>query len=693
MGFMDSLKEVGKQVSQSSMVIKNEEDAAMLRKYFPEVQQALASGLGAEGFTVVINPDPNAPAHVDLRRKIIQVPTIADGNWERVKLARGFIDHELGHVRYTERSTVKPPSGDHLFPAVAQMLEDLRVDSKTVSEFPGSQLNLSETFMIARDSMREAHKDMKPELKDLYELFEQVYATGALDIPKEISDTNVFKDLVDLYANRKYSSTSDTRKEAKNMCGDIRKIVENLNLPEPPPQNGGGEPDPNGEPDPDSKPGDGESKGKGGKQDSKENGEKGDGDSEGEGEGEGKGGGKGSGEGDEEDKEDSKGGGEDGDPEDKDEQEGKGGGGKPDDKEKDGDGEGKGDGAEQRGPHESEITDQGEKGHSGGSKECKPDPISMAEFERLLKDVKMDVSDFVKNEFKGEDYVAPTTYTRYIDKDLEIVLPAKTEQPQVTELLKDCSRTQGHLMSQMIRMYKQERPLPKTRQNRGAIDTQRLPRIFTGDTDIFIRKQRQEAFNIAFTLISDLSGSMSGTKLYMAMTAAIVFGKVLDALKIPTEVLGFSTEGFYSPDIKRDGEEVRRTIPLRHYVFKNFQERMNWVVNGRIETMISGGGRTCHNVDGEAVEWAGRRLLGRKEQKKVMIVMSDGQPEDSKGSTMLHNHLIYTVKELKKKGVILIGVGIQTTAVRSFYDDYVVLNNVNELPRTLLSKVESKLMQ
>ena len=103
----------------------------------------------------------------------------------------------------------------------------------------------------------------------------------------------------------------------------------------------------------------------------------------------------------------------------------------------------------------------------------------------------------------------------------------------------------------------------------------------------------------------------------MAMTAAIVFGKVLDALKIPTEVLGFSTEGFYSPDIKRDGEEVRRTIPLRHYVFKNFQERMNWVVNGRIETMISGGGRTCHNVDGEAVEWAGRRLLGRKEQKKV----------------------------------------------------------------------------
>ena len=95
------------------------------------------------------------------------------------------------------------------------MLEDLRVDSKTVSEFPGSQLNLSETFMIARDSMREAHKDMKPELKDLYELFEQVYATGALDIPKEISDTNVFKDLVDLYANRKYSSTSDTGKKPR----------------------------------------------------------------------------------------------------------------------------------------------------------------------------------------------------------------------------------------------------------------------------------------------------------------------------------------------------------------------------------------------------------------------------------------------------------------------------------------------
>ena len=92
---------------------------------------------------------------------------------------------------------------------------------------------------------------------------------------------------------------------------------------------------------------------------------------------------------------------------------------------------------------------------------------------------------FVKNEFKGEDYVAPTTYTRYIDKDLEIVLPAKTEQPQVTELLKDCSRTQGHLMSQMIRMYKQERPLPKTRQNRGAIDTQRNSRGYSRVTRIF----------------------------------------------------------------------------------------------------------------------------------------------------------------------------------------------------------------
>ena len=173
---------------------------------------------------------------------------------------------------------------------------------------------------------------------------------------------------------------------------------------------------------------------------------------------------------------------------------------------------------------------------------------------------------------------------------------------------------------------------------------------------------------------------MGGSKLYMAMTAAIIFGKVLDALKIPTEILGFSTEGYSSPRIVNPltGDQFGRTIPLRHYVFKNFQERMNWVVSGRVETMLGRGGYTCHNVDGEGVEWAGKRLMARKEQKKVMIVMSDGQPEDGNGSGRLHNHLIRTVKELKKKGVILIGVGIMTSSVKSFYDDFVVLNDINE---------------
>ena len=100
-----------------------------------------------------------------------------------------------------------------------------------------------------------------------------------------------------------------------------------------------------------------------------------------------------------------------------------------------------------------------------------------------------------------------------------------------------------------------------------------------------------------------------------------------------------------------------------------------------------------NNVDGESVEIAARRLLSRKENGKVMIVLSDGYPAASGDSGKLNDHLKEVVKESMCAGINVVGIGIQSDSVKSFYPKSVVINDVDELPKTVIQELRHLLIQ
>lgn len=230
----------------------------------------------------------------------------------------------------------------------------------------------------------------------------------------------------------------------------------------------------------------------------------------------------------------------------------------------------------------------------------------------------------------------------------------------------------------------------------GKLQASNLSRLRFGDDRVFSRKSESESKDVAVELVVDCSGSMSGSKIHTACQSAYALSSVLDRLSIKNEVICFTTkglggsqedmleqqsklgvrfarmEGIYMPILK--GYDERMTAQVK--------ERFGWLPNTRI---------LRSNVDGESIEIAARRLLQRREHSKVMIVLSDGYPAAS-GAGNFHAHLKKTVKEIEKAGVRLVGIGIESDAVKDFYPRNLILNSVEELPEAVMKQLRSLLM-
>ena len=228
-----------------------------------------------------------------------------------------------------------------------------------------------------------------------------------------------------------------------------------------------------------------------------------------------------------------------------------------------------------------------------------------------------------------------------------------------TRLVMDLQST-GNLMTRNLRRGKR-------------IDTARLARAGVGDSRVFANKRKQEDINTAVTLVIDCSGSMSDSgKIDKALQLAALFCEALEMAQVPCEVLGFTTRN----DVSVPGG--CRDEALEHIVFKTFTEPMRtnrdkWLA---AKTLLS-----C-NVDGESVMWAAKRLIQRNEKRKVLMVLSDGQPAAGMhyGSFgMLRAHLRDTVDRIEKSGIECLGIGILSSAVASFYPKWVTYGDLTQL--------------
>jgi Mg-chelatase subunit ChlD len=237
-------------------------------------------------------------------------------------------------------------------------------------------------------------------------------------------------------------------------------------------------------------------------------------------------------------------------------------------------------------------------------------------------------------------------------------------------------------------------------QRRGRISPGALFKTAVGDDRVFRQRYETQAKNTAVSLLVDCSGSMQwADKIGTAALAAFALSSTLERLKINHEVIGFTTRES-KPMIaamKAEGLGVTyaRKEALYMPVFKGFKERLGVDAKSRIAHLTERRdvGWLNENVDGECLQIAARRLKTQIAERHLLIVLSDGSPACPGNWHALHGHLKDVAKGLAKDdGIEVIGIGIQDGSVRGYYDKHVVLNDLADLPTTVVAELAKVLL-
>jgi cobalamin biosynthesis protein CobT len=239
-------------------------------------------------------------------------------------------------------------------------------------------------------------------------------------------------------------------------------------------------------------------------------------------------------------------------------------------------------------------------------------------------------------------------------------------------------------------------------QRRGRIAPGGLFKTAVGDDRVFRQRHETKAKNTALSLVVDCSGSMGGPRMELAGIAAYALASVLERLSIKYEVIGFTSYNNHAmtaamtEDAKTHGKSFHgmgyaRIEPLYMPVFKPFAGKLDSEAKSRLAHLTEDPDYLLQNIDGECVQLAARRLVQQSAERHIMIVLSDGEPSCRSGRG-LSAHLKTTVAALTKQGVEVIGIGIQTAAVKSFYPKSVVLNDTAELPARVMAELSKLLL-
>lgn len=224
----------------------------------------------------------------------------------------------------------------------------------------------------------------------------------------------------------------------------------------------------------------------------------------------------------------------------------------------------------------------------------------------------------------------------------------------------------------------------------GMLDAGRLARVVANPTTpLSFKVEKDTEFrDTVVTILLDNSGSMRGRPISIAAICADVLARTLERCSVKVEILGFTTRAWKGGQNREQWlANGRPQLPgrlndLRHIIYKGADAPMRRTRNNLGLMMKEG--LLKENIDGEALEWAHRRMLARREARKILMVISDGAPVDD--STLSVNPANYLEKHLRdviamverRKAVELIAVGIGHDVTR-YYDRAVTITDVDQL--------------
>ncbi|CUJ86596.1 Aerobic cobaltochelatase subunit CobT [Ruegeria denitrificans] len=280
-------------------------------------------------------------------------------------------------------------------------------------------------------------------------------------------------------------------------------------------------------------------------------------------------------------------------------------------------------------------------------------------------------------EIAAEDLAEPAELERlraYLDQQLE---PLKGAVSRLANKL------QRRLQAQQNRSWEFDR-------EEGILDAGRLARVVANPTTpLSFKVEKDTEFrDTVVTLLLDNSGSMRGRPISIAAICADVLARTLERCNVKVEILGFTTRAWKGGQAREawlnDGrpQQPGRLNDLRHIIYKGADAP--WRRARPNLGLMMKEGLLKENIDGEALEWAHRRMLARREARKILMVISDGAPVDD--STLSVNPANYLEKHLrdviamveKRKAVELLAIGIGHDVTR-YYDRAVTITDVEQL--------------
>ena len=280
-------------------------------------------------------------------------------------------------------------------------------------------------------------------------------------------------------------------------------------------------------------------------------------------------------------------------------------------------------------------------------------------------------------EIRAEDLADPAELERlraYLDKQLEPLRGA------VSRL---ANKLQRRLQAQQNRSWEFDK-------EEGVLDAGRLARVVANPTTpLSFKVEKDTEFrDTVVTLLIDNSGSMRGRPISIAAICADVLARTLERSSVKVEILGFTTRAWKGGQAREEWLRVGRPAQpgrlndLRHIIYKSADAP--WRRARPNLGLMMKEGLLKENIDGEALEWAHRRLVRRNEARKILMVISDGAPVDD--STLSVNPANYLEKHLRdviamverKKQVELLAIGIGHDVTR-YYERAVTITDAEQL--------------